>query len=88
MARLNKQSLVDDLSLHRAFESTPKSQVAEVVDYIFELITDHVANGDDVTIAGFGKFQKTERTKNGEPIGSFRPKLVTYKAFKDAVSAA
>lgn len=87
MARLNKQSLIDDLLLHRAFENTPKSQVAEVVDYIFELITDHVACGDDVTIAGFGKFQKVERTKDGKPIGSFRPKLVAYKAFKDAVNA-
>ena len=88
MARLNKQSLVDNVSLHRAFENTPKYQVAEVVDYLFEIITEHVACGDDVTVAGFGKFQKAERTKDGKPVGSFRPKLVAYKAFKDAVSAA
>jgi len=87
MARLNKQSLVDDLAFHRAFEATPISQVAEVVDYIFELIVDRVASGDEVTIAGFGKFEKYERTKDGKPTGSFRPKLVAFKAFKDAVNA-
>lgn len=93
MARLNKQSLVDNLSLHRAFEDTPKYQVAEVIDYLFEIITEHVASGDDVTVAGFGKFEKAPKVRKDAsgkfvPSGVYKPRLTAFKAFKDAVSAA
>lgn len=81
MARYNKQSLIDDLALHNVFEDTPKSKVADLVNYLFDTIEERVTANDEVTIAGFGKFEKYQRQN-----GTFKPKFTAFKDFKDAVT--
>ena len=82
MARYNKVSLVEDLILQDVFADVSKKRVTELVDDILSLIQEHVVAGDEVTFAGFGKFEKYQREN-----GSFKPKFSAFKDFKDAVSA-
>ena len=81
MARYNKVNLVEDLLLQDIFATTSKKRVTELVDDILAIIQEHVVAGDEVTFAGFGKFEKYEREN-----GSFKPKFTAYKDFKDAVT--
>ena len=81
MARYNKVNLVEDLLLQDIFATTSKKRVTELVDDILATIQERVVEGDEVTFAGFGKFEKYEREN-----GSFKPKFTAYKDFKDAVT--
>ena len=81
MARYNKVNLVEDLLLQDIFATTSKKRVTELVDDILAIIQERVVEGDEVTFAGFGKFEKYEREN-----GSFKPKFTAYKDFKDAVT--
>lgn len=81
MARLNKQLLVDDLSLHDTFANTSKREVAKVVDFILDYITDAVVKNDEVHFTGFGKFTCYTRQN-----GTNKPKFTPFTAFSDAVS--
>lgn len=78
--RYNKASLVEDLTLHELFADVPKYKVAQFVDDFIEMITSKVIAGDEVALAGFGKFEKYQREN-----GSFKPKFTAFKDFKDAV---
>jgi len=82
MARLNKQSLIEDLALHDAFAVSTKKEVTAVVDFILDYIQDAVTNGDEVNLAGFGKFTKFVR-QNGQA----KPKFTPFSAFKSAFTA-
>lgn len=81
MARYNKELLIEDLSLHNVFAEVPKSQVTSVVNYLFDIIQERVVAGDDVAIAGFGKFEKYQKQD-----GTYKPKFTAFKDFKDAVT--
>lgn len=75
-----------------------KKAMAEYVDTVFDVIADSVAAGDNVSIAGFGKFEVTERAARegrnpatGEAIhieASKAPKFRASSTFKAAVKGA
>lgn len=81
MARLNKQSLVDQLYLHDALGDVSKRSIVDIVDTIFNTIEDAVVNDDEVAIAGFGKFERYTRQN-----GVNKPKFTAFTDFKNAVS--
>lgn len=75
-----------------------KKAMAEYVDTVFDVIADAVAASDTVSIAGFGKFEVTERgpregrnPATGESIhieASKAPKFRASSTFKAAVKGA
>lgn len=75
-----------------------KKAMAEYVDTVFDVIADSVAAGENVSIAGFGKFEVTERSARegrnpatGEAIhieASKSPKFRASSTFKAAVKGA
>jgi DNA-binding protein HU-beta len=89
---MNKANLVE--KVHEHLGGT-KVQAEEVVDSIFNTITETIKSGDEVSIAGFGIFSAKERAartarnpKTGEPIQvpAMRvPKFRAAKALKEAV---
>ena len=62
MARYNKQSLVEDLLLHDIFANVPKSKTTQFVEDLLDIVTERVAAGDEVNLAGFGKLRKVLRS--------------------------
>ena len=72
--------------------------MGEYIDTIFNVIADSVASGDNVSIAGFGKFEVAERSARegrnpatGEAIhieASKAPKFRASSMFKAAVKGA
>lgn len=81
MARYNKESLVEDLLLYDIFANVTKTKTREFVDDLLNVIQERVAAGDEVTFAGFGKFEKFTRQN-----GTVKPKFTAFKDFKDAVT--
>ena len=91
---MNKQELVSAIA-----EKTekPKKETAIVVDLIIETITEALANGDEVSFAGFGKFKTLERAartgrnpQTGEEIeieAKVSPKFVPSKALKELINS-
>lgn len=79
--RLNKDALVEQLMLQDIFANATKKAVTEFVEDFFKLVEDTVAEGGEVSIPGFGKFEKFER-QNGAKVPKFRP----FTAFKEKVA--
>lgn len=75
-----------------------KKAMAEYVDTVFDVIADAVAAGENVSIAGFGKFEVKERDarmgrnpQTGESIqiaASKSPRFKASSTFKAAVKGA
>lgn len=75
-----------------------KKAMAEYVDTVFDVIADAVATGENVSIAGFGKFEVKERDarmgrnpQTGESIqiaASKSPRFKASSTFKAAVKGA
>lgn len=92
METLNKKALAEKIS--DTVEITKKDATL-IVETIFDSIVEAVKNGDKVDIAGFGKFEITERsartginpaTKEKIQIPATKaPKFKAAKAFKEAV---
>jgi len=80
MARLNKDAIVAELELQDIFANATKTQIKEFVEDFFDSIATKVANGDEVAIAGFGKFENYTRQN-----GAHKPKFTPFKEFKEAV---
>ncbi len=66
-----------------------KAQAKSVVNAVFEVIRDALANGDTVTVTGFGRFStksrsaRTERNpRTGESIAVAASKAPSFKAGK------
>lgn len=78
--KINKPALVEELYLMTIFENASKTQVTQFIENFFDIIAAHVTNGDEVTIAGFGKFEKFQKQD-----GTYKPKFTPFKDFKDAV---
>ena len=85
-----------DLSSHVASQaSLSKAAADNVVNTVFSAITDALAKGETVTIAGFGTFTTKSRTarqgrnpRTGESIAipaSTVPSFKAAKALRDAV---
>ena len=80
MAKINKQGLVEFIYEQDNFET--KKQAAEFLDDFLGLIKDTIIAGDEVTIAGFGKFSKfTSPVTNVS-----KPKFAAFSSFKAAVN--
>lgn len=91
---MNKNDLI--LNLAEEFEMT-KALSREVVDHLLGQITDTINNGEEVALAGFGKFKIIERAARkgrnpatGESIKIAARKSVKFepaKAVKEMVNA-
>ena len=57
---MRKQDLIDAIA---AQQNLPKRQVTMVVDATFNAIRDAMANGDKVTLTGFGSFEVVQRNE-------------------------
>lgn len=89
---MNKAALVEKV---QTVLGGTKVQAEEVVETIFDAIANSVKKGEDVAIAGFGKFSRKEskarearNPKTGEMVkvpASKKPKFAAAKAFKDLV---
>jgi DNA-binding protein HU-beta len=57
---MNKGELVDTVA---AKTNITKKQADEVISAFLEVVTEAVANGDKVTLIGFGSFERRERAE-------------------------
>lgn len=76
---MNKKQLISAIAATNHFET--KKEAGEFLDKFLTIITDSVASGTDVRIAGFGKFEKYTRV-NGTKTPKFRP----FAALKSKVA--
>lgn len=80
---LTKAHIVENLFARNVFT---KTESAQIVETIFELIKQSLESGEDVLISGFGKFSVKEKNQRrgrnpqtGEPIILPPRKVVTFK---------
>ncbi len=85
MATLTKAALAERVYEFDNFET--KVQAKNFVEDLLDIIKDEIIAGNEVSFAGFGKFEKFERTQDGKGTGTFKPKFAAFKDFKDAVNA-
>ena len=91
---MNKTELINAMSVKMG---TTKKAAGEAIDAFVDAIVEAVSAGEEVNIAGFGKFSVTEREERegrnpqtGEAItiaASKSPKFKAGKNFKEAVNA-
>jgi DNA-binding protein HU-beta len=64
---MNKGELVDAVA---AKANVTKKQADEVISAFLSVVTEAVANGDKVTLIGFGSFERRERSeREGRNLG-------------------
>ena len=90
---MNKTGLIDVMSEKMG---TTKKAAGEAIEAFVEAVIETIAAGEELNIAGFGKFCVAERAERegrnpatGEAItiaASKAPKFKAGKAFKDAVN--
>ncbi len=80
---LTKAQIVEAFFAKNIF---PRTQSAQIIDTVFELIKQSLQNGEDVLITGFGKFSVKEKQarrgwnpRTGEPMRLPPRKVVTFK---------
>ncbi|GLT19584.1 transcriptional regulator [Vibrio zhanjiangensis] len=88
---MNKSSLIDAVAKHA---NLTKKQAGMAIESMTEAISHALANGDEVTLVGFGSFKTTHRAaragrnpKTGETLeikASTVPAFKPGKALKDA----
>ena len=93
MAKISKTDLIKQISTSH---DTTISAVTASVDALLDAIGQAVANGDDVQLHGFGKFQKKERAarrginpRTKEPIQIAASSSVSFRpaqALKDRMA--
>jgi integration host factor subunit alpha len=83
LATLTKAHIVENLLAKKLFTKTESAQIIEAV---FELLRQSLEEGDDVLISGFGKFCVREKSRrrgrnpqSGEQILLPPRKVVTFK---------
>jgi integration host factor subunit alpha len=83
LATLTKAHIVENLLAKELFT---KTQSAQIIDTLFELLKQSLEQGDDVLISGFGKFSVHEKNRrrgrnpqSGESIMLPPRKVVTFK---------
>jgi DNA-binding protein HU-beta len=91
---MNKAQLIAAIS---AGADIPKSHAEAALNAFQDAVTKELAKGEEVVLAGFGKFSVTERAARtgrnpatGEPMEIAASKSVSFKAqkaLKDAVNA-
>ncbi|MEH1869184.1 MAG: HU family DNA-binding protein [Nostoc sp.] len=90
---MNKGELVDAVA---AKTNITKKQADEVISAFLSVITEAVANGDKVTLIGFGSFERRDRSeregrnpKTNEPMTIPATKVPAFSAgkqFKEKVA--
>ncbi|MBD2730700.1 HU family DNA-binding protein [Nostoc sp. FACHB-892] len=90
---MNKGELVDAVA---AKVNVTKKQADEVISAFLSVVTEAVANGDKVTLIGFGSFERRERSeregrnpKTNEPMTIPATKVPGFspgKLFKEKVA--
>ena len=90
---MNKAALVEEV---HAVLNTTKVQAEQVVDTVFDSIVKTLKKGDEVSVAGFGKFSVKDQPardarnpKTGETVkvkASKAPKFGAAKALKEALN--
>ena len=80
---LTKAHIVENLFSKNIFT---KSECAEIVETLFEMVKKTLEEGEDVLISGFGKFSVKEKNQRrgrnpqtGDPIMLSPRKVVTFK---------
>ncbi len=80
---LTKAQIIEALFAENIFT---KTQSAQVIETLFELMKQSLQNGQDVLISGFGKFSVREKhgrparnPQTGEPIPLPPRKVVTFR---------
>jgi integration host factor subunit alpha len=80
---LTKAHIVESLFTKNIFT---KSECAEIVETLFEIIKKTLEQGEDVLVSGFGKFSVKEKNQRrgrnpqtGDPIMLSPRKVVTFK---------
>jgi integration host factor subunit alpha len=80
---LTKAHIVENLFAKNLFT---KSECAQIVETLFEVIKQTLEHGEDVLISGFGKFSVKEKNQRrgrnpqtGQPIMLAPRKVVTFK---------
>ena len=90
---MNKGELVDAVA---AKTNITKKQTDEIISASLSIVTEAVANGDKVTLIGFGSFERRERSeregrnpKTNEPMTIPATKVPAFSAgkqFKEKVA--
>jgi nucleoid DNA-binding protein len=90
---MNKVALAEEIN---KILDTTKVQSEQVVEALFDAIVKGLKRGDDVSVAGFGKFSKKAKParmarnpKTGEQVkvaASNAVKFTVAKAFKEALN--
>ncbi|WP_341531591.1 HU family DNA-binding protein (plasmid) [Nostoc sp. UHCC 0302] len=90
---MNKGELVDAVA---AKANVTKKQADEIISAFLEAVTEAVANGEKVTLVGFGSFERRERSeregrnpKTNEPMTIPATKVPAFSAgklFKEKVA--
>lgn len=90
---MNKAALIGAIA---AKTNTSKAAAGRAVDALLEIVTQQVAQGDDVALLGFGTFKAAQRAarvgrnpRTGESVEIAATTVVTFKAgvdFKAAVA--
>ncbi|MEN9406482.1 MAG: hypothetical protein RLZ12_766 [Bacillota bacterium] len=57
---MNKGELITGVAARTSY---PKKQITEIVEGVFDVITDALAKGDKVTLIGFGGFEVRKRAE-------------------------
>ena len=89
---MNKQALAEEVN---KILNTSKAEAERVVDAVFDAIMKSVKKGEDVSVAGFGKFslkhskaREARNPKTGATVkvpASKKAKFTVAKAFKEMV---
>lgn len=92
---MNKENLIKTVSAN--IDGATKKDISVIVDEVFDTIKRTLADGEKVSIAGFGAFEVFERKarecknpRTGDPVyveASKAPRFKAGKALKDAVNA-
>jgi integration host factor subunit alpha len=83
LATLTKAHIVENLLAENLFT---KTESAQIIETLFELLKQSLEKGEDILISGFGKFcvlEKSQRRgrnpQTGEPIELSSRRVVTFK---------
>lgn len=90
---MNKQEFIDEVA---RYTGETKKTTTKLVDAVFKVIAESVANGETITFVGFGKFEPKIRAarqgrnpSTGEPINIPETRVPVFSAgseFKKAVN--
>ncbi|MBY7703583.1 HU family DNA-binding protein [Vibrio harveyi] len=77
---MTKKDLIDEIIIN---ENISKVDAEKVVNRLFEAISNHLASGEEVSVAGFGKFSISERVER-EGINPSTGEKIKISASKSA----